>query len=397
MSFEIKDSVLIKYTGGEQDTVVIPEGVTSIAQFAFSPWEDVIDSMDNFGHVLDNYGSGARIKQLILPESLERIDDYAFYQMYSLVDIELPQGLKSIGTCAFEKCTFLKSIVIPEGIKTVETACFCDCDMLESVKLPDSLTAIEGCAFYRCDMLHDIKLPQGLKMIGLDAFALSGLQEIYIPDSVCELWDGIFRFCKKLKKVRLPESMEAIPSYFFECCTSLREIEIPDGVKSIGYEAFRRCESLTRVSIPESVKAIYKQAFYGCTELKTIHLSKGIKLGEQCFAPEHDVRIKWSGLPYVSSSSTIIKMAALRGMAEYAGNGGDVSGAVAESYLKYLRRIRMRDAVTGSPLLLEYALRNALYSSAQLDKLIEGTDSVEMRAMLLMHKNELMATKRKAI
>ena len=157
MSFEIKDSVLIKYTGGEQDTVVVPEGVTAIAQFAFAPWEDVLDSMDNFGHVLDNYSSGAKIKQLILPGSLERIDDYAFYQMYSLADIQLPQGLKSIGTCAFEYCRSLKSIVIPEGIKTVETACFCDCDMLESVKLPDSLTAIESCAFYRCDMLQDIK------------------------------------------------------------------------------------------------------------------------------------------------------------------------------------------------------------------------------------------------
>ena len=55
--FQIENGVLVKYTGAGGDTTV-PEGVTSIGDFAFSECESVVN--------------------VVLPEDLTSIGSYAF-------------------------------------------------------------------------------------------------------------------------------------------------------------------------------------------------------------------------------------------------------------------------------------------------------------------------------
>ena len=73
------------------------------------------------------------IKKIVIPESVKRIGDVAFYSCTSLKSIEIPESVNSIGSGAFWNCTSLKSIEIPESVKSIGDKAFIDCTSLEEV------------------------------------------------------------------------------------------------------------------------------------------------------------------------------------------------------------------------------------------------------------------------
>ncbi|MCI9082639.1 MAG: leucine-rich repeat domain-containing protein, partial [Lachnospiraceae bacterium] len=81
--FVIEDGVLTKYTGTDTE-VVVPDGVTSIARFAFHGCSSLTD--------------------ITLPSSVTIIGDYAFDGCSSLTDITLPSSVTIIGDYAFDGC-----------------------------------------------------------------------------------------------------------------------------------------------------------------------------------------------------------------------------------------------------------------------------------------------------
>lgn len=78
--FVIKDNILYGYMGEEQD-IVVPEGVTKIADGAFY---------------------GANITSIQIPNTVESIGAMAFAECSSLTSIVLPENLNSIGVKVFE-------------------------------------------------------------------------------------------------------------------------------------------------------------------------------------------------------------------------------------------------------------------------------------------------------
>ena len=75
--FQITNGVLTKYTGPGGD-VVVPDGVTSIGDSAFSRCKT--------------------LTSIVLPEGVTSIGDGAFWGCSNLTSIVLPEGVTSIGT-----------------------------------------------------------------------------------------------------------------------------------------------------------------------------------------------------------------------------------------------------------------------------------------------------------
>ena len=129
---------------------------------------------------------------MVLPISVEEIEDSAFKNCSNLRSVSLPMILKTIGSDAF-KGTGLKTINIPKSVFWMGDGIVSDCQLLDSVNLSDNI----------------VKIP-----------------------------DRMFENCMNLKKVELHEKLEEIGERAFYGCSSMNFLIIPDSVKKIGLDAF---------------------------------------------------------------------------------------------------------------------------------------------------------------
>lgn len=84
-------------------------------------------------------------------------------------DITLPDGIISIGAFVF-KGVAIRSVVLPSSIETIENDAFSWCEELHTMVCSNGLTYIGKCAFEGCN-LSSIKLPKSVRFIGDSAFA----------------------------------------------------------------------------------------------------------------------------------------------------------------------------------------------------------------------------------
>ncbi|MBR1798190.1 MAG: leucine-rich repeat protein [Clostridiales bacterium] len=67
------------------------------------------------------------LRTVILPDTVTHIEDYAFNTCEDLEYIYLPEGLQSIGDCAFDYCDELAYVYIPDSVTDVGQWAFDDC------------------------------------------------------------------------------------------------------------------------------------------------------------------------------------------------------------------------------------------------------------------------------
>ena len=84
---------------------------------------------------------------LILPDSIETVEPYAFYDKVHLRSTNLPRGLAVIPEGMFSRCIGLTGIVIPDSVREIHDEAFYQCSNLDTVVIPDSVARIGRCAF----------------------------------------------------------------------------------------------------------------------------------------------------------------------------------------------------------------------------------------------------------
>lgn len=73
------------------------------------------------------------LETVIIPEGVKSIREYAFYCCERLSNIELPNSLESIGESAFYGCASIKEISIPKNVKEIDGHAFCNCNNLKDI------------------------------------------------------------------------------------------------------------------------------------------------------------------------------------------------------------------------------------------------------------------------
>ena len=236
--------------------VTIPNSVTSIGIWAFydcssltktnytgdiAGWCNIIFG-GNYANPMcyshNFYINDQEVKDLVIPNSVTSIGDYAFYGCSSLTSITIPNSVTSIGDDAFYGCSALTYPIY-------NAHCF--------AYMPTSYSGA-------------YTIPEGIEQIAGGAFSsCHSLTSVTIPNSVTSIGYGAFSYCSSLTSVTIPNSVTSIGDWTFGGCSSLTSVTIPNSVTSIGDYAFAYCYSLTSVTIPNSVTSIGNHAFYGCS------------------------------------------------------------------------------------------------------------------------------------
>ena len=86
-----------------------------------------------------------------------------------ITSCEIPEGVTSIST-AFSYKSSLISIVIPSTVQRIENDAFARCTSLISVTLPEGLTYIGDQAFGGCTALPNITIPSTITSMGKKSF-----------------------------------------------------------------------------------------------------------------------------------------------------------------------------------------------------------------------------------
>lgn len=121
------------------------------------------------------------VQTVVIPDSVERIDEKAFFEASKVKTVRFGNGLKSIGNSAFEGCPLLKTVDLPANLESIGDRAFCNCEILASVIMPEGLKTIGINAFSNCNALIGAVIPESVESIGAAAFAYCPeLKEVYI-------------------------------------------------------------------------------------------------------------------------------------------------------------------------------------------------------------------------
>ena len=247
----IENNILKRVDASKLGTIegllIIPNGVTEIGADAFEDF-----------HISDYK---QKIKEIILPDSLEKIGERAFKYLTELKKINFPYLLDSIDDSAFWGCISLKNIQLNEGLTYIGKNAFRDC-ALQSVNVPSTVTFIGRKAF-RANELNKITISTKNKI-----YKDCGSNIIY-NRTTDELVQGS-------NNAIIPEGTKSIAESAFAFLGNLNDIILPDSVEKIGESAFACC-NINKIKLNECLKYIDDLAFNGCTEIKELTLPKTIE------------------------------------------------------------------------------------------------------------------------
>ena len=152
-------------------------------------------------------------KILDLHTSSNYVPFYGFSKLTSIIFHENFIGT-GIGNNTFGKCSSLKNMVLPNSINTINDSAFTECSSLETIILPNQLTAIGSNVFYKCSSLENIEIPNTVTSLGSEAFGYcTNLKSIKISNGLTKLNTFVFHNCTSLKTIYLPSSITSISGY----------------------------------------------------------------------------------------------------------------------------------------------------------------------------------------
>lgn len=146
------------------------------------------------GKWLLQYATGKQEDSFVVPYGVTAIKDYSFYNCNSIVDVIMPDSVTYVGNYAFVQCSNLTNVSMSSSITRIGIYAFAYCNSLKNISIPNLTRLLGSNAFLECRSLEKITLPGSLWSVGSQAFGgCSNLTEVYISEYVLYLGGAVFR------------------------------------------------------------------------------------------------------------------------------------------------------------------------------------------------------------
>ncbi len=136
--------------------------------------------------------------ELRLPEVIEELNQGDFDGIpLSIKEVVLPQSLKKIDDCAFEETAFSK-LVFNNGLLEIGDHAFAYAN-IQRVEIPKTLQVIRESAFRRCCSLNEVVI-HGCQSIKAEAFyGCANLRNVQLPKKLTHVAKSAFEDCGDFK------------------------------------------------------------------------------------------------------------------------------------------------------------------------------------------------------
>lgn len=270
----------------------------------------------------DSTFSESDIVEVVLPSTITKIEDGAFYNCTNLKRINLGDNLNFVGESAFKGCVSLEELYLGHSFQTSYVSSFSGLSGLKKVILNcnnvpgnetmqyswyllDTKTAnglefvigkdVEVATYFNLFEHHGsvnefntvstVTFEDGCKVRELDGTfrGFYNLTSVVLPESVKKVGKSTFEQCRSLESIDLSGVTELDTENLFTNCYSLKSVILPDNLTEIGPYMFSNCKSLVSLTIPQSVTVIGENAFSQCA-IETIVLPQNLtEIGTKAF------------------------------------------------------------------------------------------------------------------
>jgi len=208
---------------------------------------------------------------------------------------QVPAGVSRICSRAFEYCTF-SEILLPDSVTVIDDYAFASCSQITSILLPAGLKRLEAYVFKGCASLEEIEIPAAVLQIGSgiveDCVALQSIR-VAQNNAYYSSVDGVL-FSKDASRLisypagrsgayTVPGGTRSVGDAAFCNCSGLTGITFPNGLNSIGFSAFLGCLNLETLVFPAGLATIESSAFFNCRSLRSVTLSTGVNIHDNVF------------------------------------------------------------------------------------------------------------------
>ena len=150
--------------------------------------------------------SNSNLQTVTLREGVTSLEEGAFYGCSGISAINLPSSLTTIGARAFEGCSNLSSLVLPSSIRKIGKDVFKGCESLSYAETGNGRYLASGENLYfaligTIEGYETFRIASGCIVIADGPMLDDLLKEIYIPESVLYIGEGLFENTQRLAQV----------------------------------------------------------------------------------------------------------------------------------------------------------------------------------------------------
>ena len=243
------------YAGGNTRRFIIPYGVTSIGNSAFR-------------RLTNTQGS-----QLIMPDTLRTIGNYAFYSFAGNY-VQLNPGLQSIGTYAFNNYVGTGAdLIIPNSVTSLGDRAFIKFNGNKLV-LSNNIPSIGVSTFSKfVGTGSDLVIPNSVTTLGNSAFVAFNGKSLTLSNNLTTIGTSVFAAYEGIgTDLVIPGGIATISANAFKAYKG-NSLTINEGVTTINASAFAAYNG-SNVVLPSTINTVRASAFGSMDNTKTIIINK---------------------------------------------------------------------------------------------------------------------------